>query len=60
MQTEAAQQGKAPASLVQEWVANRLTPEQTNFQVARERAGQILRAVGMLSELHPELQKMAA
>jgi hypothetical protein len=57
LEAQAAQQGKAAASLAKEWVANQLEVEQPPTLSSRDRARQILKAAGMLSELPPELRR---
>lgn len=53
----AAQQGKPVKELAEEWIAERIQPAQ---QSERERAREVLRAAGLLTELGPELKKRAA
>src|SRR5690348_10628467 len=53
----AAQQGKPVEELAEAWIAERVTPAP---QTERERAREVLRAAGLLTELGPELKRRAA
>jgi plasmid stability protein len=53
----ATQQGKPAEELVEEWIAERIQPAQPS---ERERAREVLRAAGLLTELGPELKRLAA
>ncbi len=59
LKKEAQQLGKSPQSLAQEWVAKHLEnpalPEQGEWEKVRD----ILATAGLLTELGPNLQKMA-
>ena len=56
---EAARLGKPPQVVAEEWLAERLTPPTAAPDSDRERARQALRAAGLLSELGPNLCRLA-
>ena len=55
---EAAQVGRPVESLVAEWLEQRFPPLAPEGE--RERAREVLRAAGLLTELGPELKRRAA
>jgi predicted transcriptional regulator len=59
LREEAARLGKSPQAVAQEWIVERLTPSHTAPSTDRERARQALRAAGLLTELGPNLRKLA-
>jgi len=56
---EAARLGKSPQVVTQEWIVERLTPSPAGVSTDRERARQALRAAGLLTELGPNLRRLA-
>jgi len=56
---EAARLGKPPQVVTQEWIGKRLTPSPAGGSSDRERARQALRAAGLLTELGPNLRRLA-
>ena len=58
LQIEAARLGKPAEVLVGEWLTAHLTPIPPLSE--RERAREVLRAAGLLTELGPELKRRAA
>lgn len=56
LRAEAARLGKAEEELAHEWLSERITP----LMSERERATEVLRAAGPLTELSPEEKKRAA
>jgi len=59
LREEAARLGKSPQVVAEEWLAERLTPPAAAPDSDRERARQALRAAGLLSELGPNLRRLA-
>jgi hypothetical protein len=59
LREEAARLGKPPQVVAQEWLIERLTPPITAPSSDRERARQALRAAGLLTELGPNLRRLA-
>jgi len=59
LREEAARLGKPPQIVAQEWLVERLTPPTTAPSSDRERARQALRAAGLLTELGPNLRRLA-
>lgn len=59
LREEAARLGKPPQVIAQEWIVERLTPQPTAPSSDRERARQVLRAAGLLTELGPNLHQLA-
>lgn len=57
LRIEAARVGKPAEVLASEWLAERLQPFPPS---ERERAREVLRAAGLLTELGPELKRRAA
>ena len=55
---EAARLGKSPQVVAQEWIVERLTPSPAGVSSDRERARQVLRAAGLLTELRPNLRRL--
>lgn len=56
---EADRLGKPPQVVAQEWLIERLTPSPAAVSSDRERARQALRAAGLLTELGPNLHRLA-
>jgi predicted transcriptional regulator len=56
---EADRLGKPPQVVAQEWLIERLTPSPAAVSSDRERARQALRAAGPLTELGPNLRRLA-
>jgi hypothetical protein len=59
LREEAARLGKSPQAVAQEWIVERLTPPSAAPSTDRERARQALRAAGLLTELGPNLRRLA-
>ena len=59
LREEAARLGKPPQVVAQEWLVERLTLPTTEPSSDRERARQALRAAGLLTELGPNLRRLA-
>ena len=59
LREEAARLGKPPQVVAQEWIIERLTPPTAAPSSDRERARQALRAAGLLTELGPNLRRLA-
>ena len=57
LRAEAQRLGRPVEELVEAWVAEHLPPTP---QSERERAREVLRAAGLLTELGPELKRLAA
>lgn len=55
LRAEAKRLDKPEEELAREWLAERITP----LMSERERASEVLRAAGLLTELSPELKKRA-
>lgn len=56
---EADRLDKPPQVVAQEWLIERLTPSPAAVSSDRERARQALRAAGLLTELGPNLRRLA-
>jgi hypothetical protein len=56
LRAEAARTGQHADDLVASWIAERLTPQQSE----RDRAREVLRAAGLLAEPSPEMRERAA
>jgi predicted transcriptional regulator len=56
---EAARLGKPPQIVAEEWLAERLTSPDTASGSDREKARHVLRAAGLLTELGPNLRRLA-
>ncbi len=59
LREDAARLGKPPQVVAQEWLVERLTLPTTEPSSDRERARQALRAAGLLTELGPNLRRLA-
>jgi plasmid stability protein len=59
LREEAARLGKSPHAVAQEWLVERLASPPTAPSSDRDRARQALRAAGLLTELGPNLRKLA-
>ncbi|TEU18326.1 MAG: hypothetical protein E3J21_06240 [Anaerolineales bacterium] len=59
LREEAARLDKPPQVVAQEWLVERLTSPTTEPSSDRERARQALRAAGLLTELGPNLRRLA-
>ncbi len=61
LKQEAENSGKSPEKLAQEWLTGRVEnpPSQSQRLADREKLRNILAAAGLLSELGPDLKKMA-
>ena len=59
LREEAARLGKSPRVLAQKWLVERLAPPTAAPSSNRERARQALRAAGLLTELGPNLRRLA-
>ena len=59
LREEAARLGKSPQVVAQEWIVERPTPSPAAVSSDRERARQALRAAGLLTELGPNLRRLA-
>ena len=59
LEAEATRLGKTPDSLIQEWVAERLQKPQPEQLSDNELAVRALKEAGLLTELSPELKKLA-
>ena len=56
---EAARLGKPPQIVAEEWLAERLAPPTAASDSERERVRRALRAAGLLTELGPNLRRLA-
>lgn len=59
LKAEAVRLGKTPDVLIQEWVTERLKKTPPEQLTNKELATRALKAAGLLTELSPELRKLA-